>query len=209
MTEEQRDPKKSDFLAAEEVKGILAGREQAEQERIVRWVCESLGLSFAPRHDTRSHVAQVQHAPTQNEAAQTRDQRTTDSVLATDIRSFTQLKRPKSDIQFAAVVAYFHRFVAPESQRKEAIATEDLQEAARLAQRPVFKTPSIPLNNAVQQGYLDRAARGAYRLNAVGENLVAMTLPGTGVDTANARQSKRRTPTQAPRRHGGKNKRAG
>lgn len=47
------DPKespKSDFLAAEDIKEILAGREKAEQERIVRWVSESLRFwSHAPK----------------------------------------------------------------------------------------------------------------------------------------------------------------
>jgi len=38
------------------------------------------------------------------------------------------------------------------------------------------------LNNAVALGYLDRAGRGEFKLNAVGENLVAMTLPGSGAD---------------------------
>jgi collagenase-like PrtC family protease len=81
-------------------------------------------------------------------------------------------------VQFAVVVAYFHRFEAPEAQRKNFITTEDLQEAARLAVWPRKKQPSVTLNNAIKQGYLDRGERGTYRLNAVGENLVAMALPG-------------------------------
>jgi hypothetical protein len=36
------------------------------------------------------------------------------------------------------------------------------------------------LNNAKNQGYLNPAARGEYAINTVGENLVAMTLPGGG-----------------------------
>jgi hypothetical protein len=35
---------KSDFMAAEEIKAILNGRDKNEQERIIRWVSESLGL---------------------------------------------------------------------------------------------------------------------------------------------------------------------
>jgi hypothetical protein len=40
-------------------------------------------------------------------------------------------------------------------------------------------------NNALNQGYFDRAERGEFKLNAVGENLVAMALPGTGEDKPN------------------------
>src|ERR1041385_1302832 len=165
---------KSDFLAAEEIKGILEGREKAEQERIIRWVGESLELSITGR--TRAHTQEA-HAtasapPTLGEGDR--------SSRATDMRTWVAEKQPKSDTQFVAVVAYFFRFIGPEAERKDSITAEDLQTAARLAGWRVFKTPSVTLNNVINQGYLDRAGRGAYRLNAVGENLVTMTLPGTG-----------------------------
>jgi len=39
--------------------------------------------------------------------------------------------------------------------------------------------PTSTLNNALRSGYLDKGSkRGTFRINAVGENLVAMTLPG-------------------------------
>jgi hypothetical protein len=87
--------------------------------------------------------------------------------------------RTKSDIQFATVAAYYYRFEAPLSDRKETIDADDLKNAARLANWRRFSKPYVPLNNARMQGYLDRAGGGAFRINAVGENLVAMTLPGT------------------------------
>lgn len=193
MTQDPRDPKKSDFLAAEEVKGILAGRDPVEQQRIVRWVCESLELSFVPRPEPSDATAQTSklkaaETPTTHHGSHER-------AHATDIRSFSQHKQPKSDVQFVAVVAYFFRFVAKEANRKDAILADDVQEAARLAQRSVFKSPSTTLNNAVKQGYLDRAARGAFRLNTVGENLVAMTLPGTRT----ARSQRRKPGCEADR----------
>src|ERR1019366_321043 len=43
-SQQQPVPRKSDFIAAEEIKGILHDRQKAEQERIMRWVNESLGL---------------------------------------------------------------------------------------------------------------------------------------------------------------------
>jgi hypothetical protein len=95
-------------------------------------------------------------------------------------------------MQFAAVVAYFHRFEVPQANQKEAITSEDLQDAARLSGRSRFRSPTVPLNNAVNQGYLDRAGRGTYRINAVGENLVAMTLPGTGGEAYKSRPARKR-----------------
>lgn len=185
MTHEPPTKPQSDFMAAEAIKGILSDREQSEQQRILRWVCESLDLPFklAQPHASVTHSQQQDH-PDQPSNPDTSSQQV-------DIRTFVQQKQPDSDVQFVAATAYYHRFLAPPADRKDAINTEDLQTAARLAQRPVFKTPSVPMNNSVQQGYMDRAGRGAYRLNAVGENLVAMTLPR---QTESKAKSKRRAP---------------
>lgn len=160
---------KSDFIAAEEIKGILHGRDRTEQERILRWVSESLSLA-APEATPQSHVLATVARTGDSESA----------IPVRDIRTFVQQKQPKSDNQLATVIAFFYRFVAPEADRKETLTTADLQTAARQARGFSFKKPSVTLNNAVQQGYLDSAERGSYRINAVGENLVAMTLPGTG-----------------------------
>lgn len=51
LTSAEQRPK-SDFLAAEEIKGILHGRERPEQERIIRWVNESLNLAVLPARAT-------------------------------------------------------------------------------------------------------------------------------------------------------------
>lgn len=172
---------KSDFVAAEEIKQILEGRESAEQSRIIRWVSESLCLGPSP---TSSQEAPAPlPLPTVDSRGGT-----------TDIRTFTQQKAPKNDIQFVAVAAYYYRFLAPLSDRKDFIGSSDLQTSARLASRPVFKKPTTTFNNAVQQGYMDRRARGEYCLNTVGENLVAMTLPGNGADSsAKPRSTKKST----------------
>ncbi|MBI4658539.1 MAG: hypothetical protein HY735_06770 [Verrucomicrobia bacterium] len=168
---------KSDFLAAEEIKGILQGREKAEQERIIRWVTESLGLMImAP--EASAHAA-TRPAPTPAQSfVHLGESSAPTPASAKNIKSFVGERKPKSDMQFAAVAAYFHRFESPD--RKDTINAADLQEASRLARGYGFKKPLVTLNNSVRQGYFDRASRGQFRLNAVGENLVAMALPGTG-----------------------------
>ena len=105
----------------------------------------------------------------------------------------------------AAVVAYYHRFEAPPAERKDAINKDDLQEAMRLAGRPRFKDPAKTLNNAHILGLLDKGSeKGTYTLNSVGENLVAMTLPGGGNSPARPRRAKRvavkGTPTRKSKR---------
>src|SRR5712672_1821158 len=95
-----------------------------------------------------------------------------------DIKTFINEKNPKSDVQFAAVAAYFYRFESSLGERKEVILPRDLDEAGRQARGYSFKNARATLNNAVMLGYFDRAGDGQFKLNAVGENLVAMTLPG-------------------------------
>jgi hypothetical protein len=182
--QQQPVSRKSDFIAAEEIKSILHDRQKAEQERIMRWVTESLGLSAIPT-GVGGHSPSAPPSPstTPSTHSEERGPSLHTSTRQKDIKMFVDEKQPKTDIQFAAVVAYYHRFEAEEPIRKGTITAEDLQEATRLAVRSRFKLPHSTLNNAVKQGYFDRAGRGEFKLNAVGENLVAMALPVTGEAT--------------------------
>jgi hypothetical protein len=106
-----------------------------------------------------------------------------------DISAFLQEKRPSSDNQFAAAVAYYFAFEAPANERKSEITASDLQQAARLSGRERLKRPIYTLHNASKRGYLDKArARGSFRINTVGENLVAMAMPGTDTTESGARR---------------------
>ena len=129
--------------------------------------------------------------PTLNDANSTPSPVT--SAQSADIKQFTMAKKPKSDQQFAAVVAYYYRFEAPASDRKDVIGSDDLTQAARLAGRERPTRPTLTLNNAKNSGYLDSAERGKFRINAVGENLVAVTLPGNGGGDAGSDGNRRRT----------------
>lgn len=54
-----------------------------------------------------------------------------------------------------------------------------MQEAAQKANRDRFTNPLKTLQNAHQLGMLDKGSEKAtFTINSVGENLVAMTLPG-------------------------------
>jgi hypothetical protein len=170
----------NDFDAAKAVSELLKGLDKDRQQRIMRWVAENLGLSPSggPAGDGqppalyRAAGAQVLPSAAIIAVAQG----------STDIKTFVETKKPKSDIQFAAVVAYYYRFEISPDSRKDSIDAGSLQEAARLAgwRRP--PKPRATLNNAKQQGYLDSAEPGSFRINSVGENLVAMTLPGSESD---------------------------
>ena len=154
------------------------------QQRVLRWVAEGLGVTTTstgaptPPLGVTPPVVPPLAAPTPLDAA-------------TDIKSFVTAKAPKSDSQFAAVAAYFYRFEAPPAQRRDTIDGDRLQEAARFSGRKRLLNPIWTLNNAKAAGYLDGTTPGEFAINSVGENLVAMTLPGTPNGGARNQQKKK------------------
>jgi hypothetical protein len=161
-----------DLEAVRAVAERLQDFSSEDRQRIIRWALEKLGTpppgSVGGQPGLPTPPAPGTPSPSTN---------------PTDIRGFVTLKSPKSDIQFAATVAYFHQFVAP--VRKGTITSEDLIDACRQVSRRRPQRPAQVLVNAFLQGILDRGKKGEYKLNSVGENLVAMTLPDTSSTTAN------------------------
>ncbi len=114
---------------------------------------------------------------------------TSPPVRVVDIKQFTESKAPRTDQQFAVVVAYYYCFEARFEERKEVIGAKDLKDAVRLVGgRNQPGDAGMTLINAKNAGYLDGAGRGTFRINAVGENLVAMTLPGKDQPTPSGRK---------------------
>lgn len=138
------------------------------------------------------------HTPTATPLSDSTISPTRSHGSVTNIKSFIAEKAPSSDNQFAAAVAYYYRFEAPEAARKEAITADDLQEACRLAGRTRVAKPAQTLINAHNGGLLDKAAeRGSYAISTVGENLVPMALPsGSGAKPRGAQKSTSKSPAK-------------
>ncbi len=180
-----------DLEAVRKVTDALAGFEALDQERILRWSRERLGLvaggqggGTTPRAPEDEGVQGAGPRPARSSA---------------DIKSFVEAKNPASDTQFAATVAYYYQFEAPEHLRKESINAEDLQEACRLVGRSRLTRPAQTLIHALTQGFVDRGDRGHYTINTVGENLVAMALPADA-GRAPAKRAIRRPKQKGPAR---------
>ncbi len=182
-----------DFDIAKGIFDQLKDLPTERQQRVLRWIAEGLGVApgspAAPIHGVGTlALPALPPSPA------------TVGTGTGDIKTFVAAKAPKSDMQFAAAVAYFYRFEAPPAQRRDAIDGDALQEAARLAGRKRLANPRVTLNNAKAAGYLDGVAPGEFTINSVGENLVAMTLPSvadapaTRKPRAKARGKKKSTP---------------
>jgi len=162
---------KSPLGAAQKIVAELEGMSKDDQSLALQFATQTLRLSpSTPQAPAAPTTVHSHHQPTPIAASA--------AGQSTDIKSFTAAKAPKSDQQFAAVVAYFYQFEASQAQRKDVIDAEAMKEAARQAGRKQVNQWSMTLKNAKNAGYLDQAGKGSFKLNAVGENLVAMTLPG-------------------------------
>ena len=171
-------PTLDDLEAVRTIVTALGGFEAKDQERVLRWAREKLGLAI-PASDRVAHPPAGVSPPVEAQTAGTSE--------TSHIKSFIARKNPSSDAQFAAAVAYYNRFEAPAQLRKDSINADDLQEACRQAGRARLRKPAQTLVHAHNQGLLDRGERGVYTINTVGENLVAMALPAEGKVRAPAR----------------------
>ena len=177
-------PKTDDLEAVRVLAETLQPFTGEDRERIIRWAREKLGMvTIAVPIGTQALDAATA------EAVAKRPPGSAGVPAAVDIKKFVTEKSPKSDVHFTATVAYYHQFVAPANQRKDSITKEDLVEACRQVERKRPKVPAQVLVNAYRDGVLDRGGKGHYKLNSVGENLVAMALPGKTV----TKRTKKRT----------------
>jgi hypothetical protein len=159
-----------DLEAVRVLVNTLEKFEKPEQERIIRWAREKLGLEL----QQNNRQAIQQQFPAQSQ------QLNSFSGQVKDLKSFIATKIPRNDRQFATAVAYYYKFEAPIPDRKESIDSAILQDATRLANRERLKNPGQTLRNSNFNGLLDKAEeKGFYKINTVGENLIAMTLPQT------------------------------
>lgn len=168
--------------ALDQILNALSPLEDGARRTALTAACMQLGISFS---DVGASTEQGRPSKQQT------DQRAEPSVAAPnpalvpvqqavqkiDIRSFKEQKKPTSARQMACLVAFFLQELAPINDRKETINCQDLEKYFKQAG---FKLPSKMkqiLIDSKSAGYFDSPARGEYKLNAVGYNLVAHGLP--------------------------------
>lgn len=108
------------------------------------------------------------------------------------IEKFKDQKQPKTDMEMAVLVAYYLQHLAPQGESKLVITTDDLDTYLKIANYPIPTSIKQLLKNTKNAGYLDQAAHGQYKLNAVGYNLVKHNMPRT--DSGKNRRRKKRSP---------------
>jgi hypothetical protein len=176
----QGDP---ELVAIQTILGALTNLEVEERQRVIDYVFQRLGLAVAP--------AAANQAPLASISALTATPVVNFSV--NDIRSLKEQKRPRSANEMSALVAYYLAELAPPDVRKSEIGTEDITTYFKQAGYPLPSVLRNTLVNAKAAGYFDSASHGLYKLNPVGHNLVAHSLPPGGEEGRPATRSKRTT----------------
>lgn len=179
--------KPDDLEAVRTIITALEPFEEPERERIIRWASEKLGIknvaNFSVQQQTQTPPGTANSQNPSNNGQQGNK----------DIKSFLEEKNPTSGNQLVAAVAYYYKFEAPIPERKTSISKDDLMEACRKANRERPKNPNVILVNAKEYGLVDKVGTGTYEVNAVGENLVAVSMPGTGHGNSGTKKTTHRT----------------
>ncbi|MBZ0148377.1 MAG: hypothetical protein K8F62_12680, partial [Pseudorhodoplanes sp.] len=107
---------------------------------------------------------------------------------------------PKYAVEMAALVAYYLQNLAAKSERKEHISTRDIETYFKIAEFALPTKPQFTLPNAKAAGYFDAVGDGAYKLNAVGHNLVAHSLPRGKDDKSPTKKTWRKSTQSSSKR---------
>lgn len=153
---------------------ILKGLDDEARERTLKYVTEHLHLSMMGLAPSLPHP--------RPDASKLFPM---EPLTANDIRTFKEQKKPKSDIEMAALVAFYLSELTPADEKKGYITSQDITKYFKQAGFKLPKYPRFTLSNAKNAGYFDQKTKGQYKLNPVGYNLVAYSLPKENANKSN------------------------
>jgi hypothetical protein len=175
----------SELQAVKAITSQLTALDEEARERVLDYVFKFLGLPATLSTSASKRELETIASMVETTASST----STVTPRVRDIRSLKEGKAPRTANEMAAIVAYYLSELAPADERKETISTTDIQKYFKQAGYPLPKVPRFTLPNAAAAGYFDSIAHGQYRLNPVGYNLVAHSLPAiTGPSPTKAKR---------------------
>jgi hypothetical protein len=156
----------------------ISSLEEKDQQVAINAVCIHLGLSVPFQREIPGNS--MTPPPPGGVTPPTHSIPLGGQMGRTDIRSFKEQKQPSSAREMACIVAFYLENLAPADETKTAISTSDITKYFKQAGYPLPSAIDQLLKDAKTAGYLDSGERGTYKLNPVGHNLVAHTLPRSG-----------------------------
>lgn len=152
------------------------------RQTVLYAVCSHLEIDIGNAASRAGTISDGQGAPT-TPAAQAAQPEQPHRHTQVDIRTLKNQKNPSNAIQMACVVAYYLQELATDDEKKNSITKSDLEKYFKQGGFQLPESIQDVLPNAKKGGYFESASRGSYKLNAVGYNLVAHSLP---VDSDNS-----------------------
>ena len=160
--------KKTLGQAIDEIVAALSALDEKARPTAITAACAHMWLDRPAQQPS----ALPARAPVPNEEIAERK-----PARAVDIRIIKDEKNPETAMEMACLVAHYLQELAPADQRADFVTTEDMKKYFKQAHFPLPKRIEQLLVGARHSGYFDLLERGKYRLNAVGYNLAAHSLP--------------------------------
>jgi hypothetical protein len=187
------DESEDDVKAISAIISALKPLDQSARVHVLEFVIKRLGISLTVE---QAAAAQLSDTPAFGPTPPSPSPMIHSGVV--DIRNFAAEKNPKTINEKVAVVGYYLAHLAPPSERRDYLISDDIKTYFVQAD---FHLPTAPANmtlqNAKNAGYLNALDRGQYKLNAVGYNLVAHKLPGGETGGAARKSTKHKTRAKA------------
>jgi len=184
----------AELKAIEQLISALEPLDRDARGRVISYVFQRLGLAVPTGTTSPPGQSRPTTESTPPHQAPPPDSRAPQVV---DVRTFANEKRPSSQLEKTAVVAFYLTELAPEGERKTEIAGADLTKYQKQAGLGAPTRPRQALFTARDAGYLDSAGHGKYKLNAVGYNFVAHGLPSTTSSTSQIPATRKRAGRKA------------
>ena len=186
MNEKKTDLIQKELAAIKTITEALSDFEPSAQHRILKYSLDHLNVEIP---ELRASSSNSNIGKTASESGSSPASGNMQPVV--DIRSLATEKKPKSDSEMAAVMGFYLSELAPAAQRKAAVTTEDVKIYFKQANFPLPEAPRYTLPNALKAGYFDKGEYGTYKLNPVGYNLVAHSLPLGNRDGSSSKGKKK------------------
>ena len=179
----QQQTETSIFDAAKAIVEALKGLDKPSQTLALRFASESLGLSAGSNTGAAGGRVRRRRCPSPNFVAQHTQQTSSNLRQPRRPRAINSLRpSPRTSIDLKRP-SRLEKILSTQTRLRKPLV---LRVDGRL------RIGAFTLTNAKNSGYLDSAGSGQYRINSVGENLVAIALPGDDSESAPKRPSKRK-----------------
>jgi hypothetical protein len=174
MSEHEQAQQDAELQAIQAIIRALDPLDKSARDRVMAYVCSRLGL--LPPAPAAASQATGQFAPALPRDAPNALPVAQGQVI--DVRTFASQKKPTTVQGRVALIAFYLSELAPGSERKAELSATDLTRYLKQANLPIPARARQALLDAKNAGYIDSgSARGTYKLNPVGYNLIAHSLP--------------------------------